>query len=304
MGRERIQKVIAAAGLASRRGGEDLIRAGRVTVDGRLAIIGEQVDPTMQRVAVDGNPLPARVGPRSYWALNKPAGVVSTVRDRHADRTVMELLPPEARNGARLYPVGRLDEESEGLLLFTDDGAWAELLLHPRYGVEREYLVGLDRSVNKLQKAALRGGIELEEGLARLAVLDDTTPAQVRNLTALIAPSHVELRWYRIVLGQGWKRQIRRMFDAVDMPVRRLVRVRVGTLKLTDLAAGEARRLTRHEVSLLASCARAETSPRGDKPLRAQASPPFTGSAAKSTALVAPPPPAARVEDLPEDPPE
>src|ERR1035437_9420150 len=132
MARARIQKVMAAAGIASRRGGEDLVRAGRVTVDGRLAIIGELVDPEMQRVEVDGNPLPASVGPRSYWALNKPAGVVSTVRDRHADRTVMELLPPEASRGTRLYPVGRLDEESEGLLLFTDDGAWADLMLHPR----------------------------------------------------------------------------------------------------------------------------------------------------------------------------
>lgn len=280
MPRERIQKVIAAAGIASRRGGEDLIRAGRVTVDGRRAVIGEQVDPEMQRVAVDGVPLPARVGPRSYWALNKPAGAVSTVRDRHADRTVMELLPSEARVGTRLYPVGRLDEESEGLLLFTDDGAWADLLLHPRYGVEREYMVGLDRSVTKVQKAALRGGIELDEGLARMDVLDDTTAAQVRNLTTLLAPPHPELRWYRVVLAQGWKRQIRRMFEAVGMPVRRLVRVRVGTLKLRDLAAGEARRLTRHEVSLLASCARAETSVRTVKrPAAAPAAAPVTAPA-------------------------
>lgn len=285
MTRERIQKVIAAAGISSRRGGEELIRARRVTVDGRVAIIGEQVDPEMQRVEVDGNPLPARVGRRSYWALNKPAGVVSTVRDRHADRTVMELLPQEALSGTRLYPVGRLDEESEGLLLFTDDGAWAELILHPRYGVEREYMVGLDRSVSKLQKAALRGGIELEEGLARIDVLDDTTPAQVRNLMALVAPPHSELRWYRVVLAQGWKRQIRRMFDAVGMPVRRLVRVRVGTLKLTDLAAGQARRLTHHEVSLLASCARAENGTRVEKRSRPKASPPAAGSAARPSEL-------------------
>jgi len=272
MARERIQKVIASAGIASRRGGEDLVRAGRVSVDGRPAKIGEQVDRELQQIAVDGNPLPDSVGPRSYWALNKPAGVVSTVRDRHADRTVMELLPPEARLGTRLYPVGRLDEESEGLLLFTDDGAWAELMLHPRYGVEREYLVGLDRSVTKVQKAALRDGIEMDEGLARIDHLDDATPAQVRNLAALLEPPHPELRWYRAVLAQGWKRQIRRMFDAVGMPVRRLVRVRVGTLKLTDLKAGEARRLTRHEVALLASRARSEKAGRPERPARAQAS--------------------------------
>ncbi len=266
MTRERIQKVIAAAGIASRRGGEDLVRAGRVTVDGRPAIIGEQVDPEMQRVAVDGNPLPAAVAPRSYWVLNKPTGVVSTVRDRHAERTVMEFLPPEVRKGSRLYPIGRLDEESEGLLLFTDDGAWAELMLHPRYGVEREYMVGLDRSVTKVQKAALRNGVELEEGVARFDHLDDVTPAQVRNLMAILSPPHPELRWYRVVLAQGWKRQIRRMFDAVGMPVRRLVRVRVGTLKLTDLRAGEARRLTHPEVTLLASCARLKMSARPQTP--------------------------------------
>ncbi len=264
MTRQRIQKVIAEAGIASRRGGDDLVRAGRVTVDGRPAILGEQVDPEMQRVEVDGNVLPAAGGPRSYWALNKPAGVVSTVRDRHAGRTVMEFLPPDALR-ARLYPVGRLDEDSEGLLLFTDDGAWADLLLHPRYGVEREYMVGLDRSVMKAQKMALRTGIELEEGLARVDHLDDLTPAQVRNLLLLLEPPYPELRWYRVVLAQGWKRQIRRMFDAVGMPVRRLVRVRVGTLKLTDLRAGEARRLTRPEVSLLASCARAQTTTRPPK---------------------------------------
>jgi 23S rRNA pseudouridine2605 synthase len=269
MARERIQKVIASAGIASRRGGEDLVRAGRVTVDGRPALIGEQVDRELQQIAVDGIALPASVGPRSYWALNKPAGVVSTVRDRHAERTVMELLPPEARRGGRLYPVGRLDEASEGLLLFTDDGAWADLLLHPRYGVEREYLVGLDRSVTKVQKAALRDGIEMDEGLGRIDHLDDATPAHVRDLMALLDPPHPELRWYRAVLAQGWKRQIRRMFDAVGMPVRRLVRVRVGTLKLTDLKAGEARRLTRQEVALLTSRARSEKTSRAGRPARA-----------------------------------
>ena len=262
MTRERLQKVIASAGIASRRAGEDLIRAGRVTVDGRPAIIGEQVDPELQRVLVDGMPLPKADGPRSYWALNKPAGVVSTVRDRHAGRTVMELLPADARREARLYPVGRLDEESEGLLLFTNDGVWADLLLHPRYGVEREYMAGLDRSVTKAQKIALRTGIELEEGVARLDRLEDATPAQVRAMLELLEPPHAPLRWYRVVLAQGWKRQIRRMFDAVDAPVRRLVRVRVGSFRLTDLHAGEARPLVHGEVTQLASCARTATNTR------------------------------------------
>jgi 23S rRNA pseudouridine2605 synthase len=260
--RERLQKVIASAGIASRRAGEALIRAGRVTVDGRPAIIGEQVDPELQRVLVDGMPLPKVDEPRSYWALNKPTGVVSTVRDRHAGRTVMELLPADARREARLYPVGRLDEESDGLLLFTNDGVWADLLLHPRYGVEREYMAGLDRSVTKAQKIALRTGIELEEGVARLDRLEDATPAQVRAMLELLEPPHAPLRWYRVVLAQGWKRQIRRMFDAVDAPVRRLVRVRVGSFRLTDLHAGEARPLVHGEVTQLASCARTATNTR------------------------------------------
>jgi 23S rRNA pseudouridine2605 synthase len=266
MTRERIQKVIAAAGLSSRRGGEDLIRAGRVTVDGRPAIIGEQVDPGMQRVEVDGNAISGVSAPRHYLAMNKPAGVVSTVHDRHAPHTVMDLLPPDLPFGTRLYPVGRLDHESEGLLLFTDDGTWADLLLHPRYGVEREYLVGVDRSLSKEQKALLRSGLELEEGVARLDHLDDTTPAQVRNIMAVLEPPYPEYRWYRVVLAQGWKRQIRRMFEVVEVPVRRLVRIRVGTLKLGDLPAGQARRLTRHEVALLASCARSQATPRVQAP--------------------------------------
>jgi len=217
--RERIQKVLANSGVASRRGGEDLVRAGRVTVDGRGAVIGESVDPEMQKVLVDGKTLPEAPAKRSYWLLNKPSGVVSTVRDRHAERTVMELLPPDVRRRARLYPVGRLDEDSEGLLLLTDDGKWADLLLHPRYGVEREYFVGLERSVMKEQKLALRNGIELAEGTARLDHLDDVTPAQVRNLMLLLDPPHPEYRWYRVVLAQvpsddpgvraqlGWQRR-------------------------------------------------------------------------------------------------
>jgi 23S rRNA pseudouridine2605 synthase len=220
----------------------------------------------MQRVEVDGNVLPSVSGPRHYLAMNKPAGVVSTVHDRHAPHTVMDLLPPDLPFGTRLYPVGRLDHESEGLLLFTDDGTWADLLLHPRYGVEREYLVGVDRSLDKEQKAILRSGIELEEGVARLDHLDDSTPAQVRNIMAVLEPPFPEYRWYRVVLAQGWKRQIRRMFEAVEVPVRRLVRIRVGTLKLGDLPAGQARRMTRHEVALLASCARSQATPRVQGP--------------------------------------
>ena len=258
MTRERLQKVIAASGVASRRGAEEMIRAGRVTVDGRPAVIGEQVDPQVEIIGLDGRLLPEAPRSHSYWALNKPAGVVSTVRDRHAFRTVLDVLPPEAKS-ARVYPVGRLDEMSEGLLLLTDDGTWADLLLHPRYEVEREYVVGLESAITKAQKAALQDGIQLEEGVARIGRLEEVTPIEVRKLEALLQPPYGALRWYRVVLTQGWKRQIRRMFEAIEQPVSRLVRVRVGTFRLTGLQPGEARRLRMHEVRTLAACAHRET---------------------------------------------
>jgi 23S rRNA pseudouridine2605 synthase len=286
MEKVRLQKVIADSGLQSRRGAEELIRNGRVRVDGRLATIGEKVDAGTQRIEVDGRALPAAPTQRAYWMLNKPAGAVSTTRDRHADLTVMELLPADLRK-RRMYPVGRLDEESEGLLLFTDDGAWADLLLHPRYGVEREYMVGLERSVTKAQRAALKDGVELEEGLARVDRMEDATPAQVRDLLAMLAPPHQELRWYRVVLGQGWKRQIRRMFDVVGSPVRRLVRVRVGSLRLAALDPGESRPLTHQERTQLASKARVKDG--AARPDQAAASGPAAASAASSAPAVRPP---------------
>jgi 23S rRNA pseudouridine2605 synthase len=250
MAAERLQKVIAAAGLASRRGAEDLIRDGRVTVDGRPAVLGEQVDAALQEVRVDGNQLPTREA-HVYWVMNKPVGFTSTVHDRHALQTVMELLPEETQ-ASRLYPVGRLDEDSEGLLLFTNDGAWADRLLHPRYGVEREYLVGLDWTISKEQRLALRLGIDLEEGKARVERLDNVTLEEARKYLQLLQPPHEQLHWYRVVLAQGWKRQIRRMFDAIDQPVRRLVRIRIGTLRLVDLRVGDSRRLTQREVRQIA----------------------------------------------------
>ncbi len=255
----RIHKVIAAAGVASRRGAEELVRAGRVSVDGRPAEVGQSVDTETQRILVDGKPIASPDAPRAYWVLNKPAGVVSTVRDRHAARTVLDLLPPDVRHESRLYPVGRLDEESEGLLLLTNDGAWADQILHPRYAVEREYMAGLSEPVTRRQRAALLGGVELEEGIGRFDLLEEASDAQARRVLDLLEPPYPQLRWYRVVLAQGWKRQIRRMFSEVGQPVRRLVRVRVGSLRLTGLGPGESRPLHRREVAQLAASARRQT---------------------------------------------
>ena len=169
MPEERIQKVLAAAGVASRRAAEELVAAGRVRVDGKPATIGQKVDPVVATIEVDGTPVGIGAA-RAYVALHKPAGVTSTTRDRHAETTVLELIPTAlAPDGTRLYPVGRLDQDSEGLLLLTNDGDWAERVLHPRFGVEREYAVALERPLTSDQVRALNAGIRLEEGLARLA---------------------------------------------------------------------------------------------------------------------------------------
>src|SRR6185295_15302357 len=247
---ERLQKVLAAAGVASRRASEELIAAGRVTVDGKRATLGQQVDPDKAVILVDGRPIGA-AAQTTYLLLNKPAGVTSTTRDRHAATTVLDLVPtaliPE---GARLYPVGRLDQDSEGLLMLTNDGDWAERVLHPRFGVEREYAVALAAPLTPDQLSALNAGIRLDEGLARLTSrLRSASRTETAQLSSTLdPPADPRLMWYRATLSQGWKRQLRRMFGAVGAPVLRLVRVRIGTVRLGDLRSGRARSLKAPEI--------------------------------------------------------
>ena len=254
MPEERIQKVLAAAGVASRRASEALVAAGRVRVDGRPATIGQKVDPERQQVEVDG--LPVGIGANlTYVALHKPAGVTSTTRDRHAATTVLDLVPTAlVPDGTRLYPVGRLDRDSEGLLLLTNDGAWAERVLHPRYEVDREYAVALAAPLTADQTRALARGVALEEGLAVLVgPLRPTPLGETRRLAATLDPApERDLVWYRATLRQGWKRQLRRMFAAVGTPIVRLVRVRIGPVELGTLRSGGARRLKAPEVAALA----------------------------------------------------
>jgi 23S rRNA pseudouridine2605 synthase len=245
----RIQKALADAGVASRRAAEELVSEGRVTVNGEPAQIGQRVIPGQDRITVNGRV----VGPnqaRVYLAMHKPAGVTSTVSDRHAEQTVVELVPRDIREAAgRIYPVGRLDLDSEGLLLLTNDGEWAQRMLHPRFGVEREYAVGLAVPITVDQVRALEQGIELEEGRALLLGLRPATGAEVARLagvatTGFRGDRQAPLHWYRAILGQGWRRQIRRMFTAVGAPVSRLVRVRIGPLRLAGMPVGEVRELT------------------------------------------------------------
>ncbi|MEO8207503.1 MAG: pseudouridine synthase [Chloroflexota bacterium] len=290
MPEERIQKVLAAAGVASRRGSEVLVAAGRVRVNGRVAVIGEQIDPASAQIEVDG--IPVGVGAaRTYVALHKPAGVTSTTRDPHAEATVLDLIPTAlVPDGTRIYPVGRLDLDSEGLLLLTNDGEWADHVLHPRFGVQREYAVALERPLDHEQAAAIRAGIMLEEGLATLAAtLRPATAIETRTLVELLHPAPLEdLTWYRAVLAQGWKRQLRRMFAATGAPILRLVRVRIGTVRLDRLPTGRSRLLRAPEIRQLGAVSAGAGRP---KPTGPKATGPRTSGpkgAAKASQTVTP----------------
>jgi 23S rRNA pseudouridine2605 synthase len=269
---ERVQKVLAAAGVASRRAAEELIVAGRVTIDGRVAVLGDRVDPATADIRVDGRRIGGPERPR-HLLLNKPVGVTSTVKDRHADRTVVDLVPPGLARGARLYPVGRLDADSEGLVLLTNDGDWAQRVLHPRHALEREYAVGVDRPLAPQAIEALVAGIPLEEGSARAVAVRLATSAETRRLLETLdgtTRAYRELVWYRVTLAQGWKRQVRRMFGAVGEPVRRLVRVRFGTVRLGDLAPGTCRDLTAAEVARIGAAPGSAPGTRKSAPRYAQ----------------------------------
>ncbi|TFH14625.1 MAG: rRNA pseudouridine synthase [Acidimicrobiales bacterium] len=223
---ERLQKVLAATGYGSRRVCEDLIAAGRVTVNGAVAILGRRVDPDVDRVEVDGAPIGVRPG-LVYYLLNKPIGVITTARDTHGRPTVLEQVPREPR----VFAVGRLDVDTEGLLLLTNDGQLANRIAHPSHGIEKEYLVevhGGQASPGALR--SLREGVELEDGI--------TAPARV---------SQPDPGVLRIVIHEGRNRQVRRMCEAVGHPVRRLVRTRIGPLVDRSLKPGQWRNLTSDE---------------------------------------------------------
>jgi len=231
---ERLQKVLASAGIASRRDCEALIAAGRVTVNGRVVVVpGTRVDLEHDEVRVDGQPIrmPAK---RTYIMLHKPAGVVSTAEDTHGRPTVLDLVDVPAR----VFPVGRLDIDSEGLILLTDDGELAYALTHPSFEVEKEYRVLLDRPLTPEALRSWRNGVLLDGEM--------TAPAWVEMIGT--APEGV---WVRIVLREGRKRQIRAVAKLLGYEVRRLIRVREGNLLLGDLPPRSWRYLTDEEVAAL-----------------------------------------------------
>ena len=225
----RLQKVLAQAGLGSRRVCEELIERRRVLVNGELAVLGRRVDPEVDVIEVDSAQIGAKAG-LVHYLLNKPAGVVTTASDPQGRPTVVELFPAEPR----VFPVGRLDADSEGLLLLTNDGDLTHRLTHPSFGVDKEYLVEVEGEPHRGALSRLREGVELEDGR--------TAPAKV----ALLDP-----RILRVTIHEGRNRQVRRMCDAVGFPVLRLVRTRIGPLSDRTLGPGAWRPLVQDEVRAL-----------------------------------------------------
>ncbi len=222
----RLQKVLARVGFGSRRVCEELIADGLVTVNGEVAELGRRVDPLHDRVAVDGVPVGVRPD-TVHYLLNKPAGVVTTASDTHGRPTVVDLVPETPR----AFPVGRLDMDTEGLILLTNDGDLANRISHPSHGVEKEYLAEVAVGPSRAALRSLRQGVELDDGL--------TAPAKV----ALVAPTLV-----RLTIHEGRNRQVRRMLEAVGHPVLRLIRTRIGPIRDQRLAPGTWRELTTAEV--------------------------------------------------------
>ena len=227
--KQRVQKILARAGYGSRRTCDDLVAAGRVAVNGEVAILGCRVDPDHDVVAVDGLPVPVRPG-LVHYLLNKPRGVVTTSSDPEGRPTVVELVPREPR----VFPVGRLDIDTEGLLLMTNDGDLAFRLTHPSGGVDKAYLVQVRGTPTPAEIRRLREGVELEDGT--------TAPAR-----ASLTPPDL----LRLVVHEGRNRQVRRMCEAIGHPVVRLARYRIGRLSDPSLAPGEWRALSMDEVRAL-----------------------------------------------------
>jgi 23S rRNA pseudouridine2605 synthase len=230
----RLAKYLAHCGVASRRHAEELIASGKVSVGGRTVTDPAREVDESSGVEAQGRPVSPE--PREVWIVNKPAGVVSTARDPGRRQAVVELVDSKRR----LYPVGRLDADSTGLIMLTNDGELANLLTHPRYGVKRGYRVRLRRPASESQLRRLRRGVELEDGL--------TAPAGVRR----VSPRVLE-----VTIAEGRNRQLRRMIEAVGNEVVKLARIRYGSIDLGKLPEGKARRLRRPEVQRLWKDARA-----------------------------------------------
>lgn len=247
---ERLQKILSGAGVTSRRAAEVMITEGRVSVNGvTVTELGSKADPEKDKIAVDGKPVSMQKN-KIYLLLNKPAGYVTTMSDPSGRPVVTELIKgiPE-----RLYPVGRLDFNTEGLLLLTNDGDWANKLAHPSHEVEKEYLVKIRGVLGSDKIALLSGGIQLEDGM--------TAPAKIELIRAL--EKNV---WFTMTIHEGRYRQVRRMCEAAELPLVKLKRIRYGNILLGDLKTGEYRLLDPAEARMLAGV---EKKPRSEQMTKA-----------------------------------
>jgi 23S rRNA pseudouridine2605 synthase len=231
---ERVQKILARAGFGSRRANEELIAAGRVRVNGKVIKLGDKADATVDTILVDGQPIP-KEEPLTYIALHKPRGVLSDIDQVDPRETVRDLIPVPGH----LFTVGRLDYDSEGLILMTNDGELANRLTHPRYGHEKEYRVLVTRRPEPEQLTIWRRGVVLPDG-------HKTIPAQV-----MVEGPAGKGAWLRVVLREGRKRQIREVGATIGLPVERIIRIRIGKLELGNLKLREWRHLTAAEVDAL-----------------------------------------------------
>jgi 23S rRNA pseudouridine2605 synthase len=235
----RLQKLLAQSGVASRRKCEELMLAGLVEVDGEVVTrLGTKVDPATAVIRVEGRRLPP-VSPHVYLVLNKPAGVTSTMSDPHAARTLAEFV---ADRPERLFHVGRLDTDTEGLILLTNDGDFAQKMAHPSYEVEKTYVAEVDGVVAKATLKRLRDGVTLEDG-----------PVQVR--AAKVRSSHGDRSIVELVIHEGRNRIVRRLLDHVGHPVRRLTRIQIGPVRLAGLNQGSLRELDDRELGVLLDAA-------------------------------------------------
>ena len=231
---ERLQKIIASRGVTSRRKAEEMILAGRVTCNGRVSVLGESADPDKDIILLDGNPLPSG-SETMYIMLNKPKGYVTTLADEKGRKNAAQLV---SDCGCRVYPVGRLDMDSEGLLLFTNDGDFANKLMHPKHEVNKTYRVWVKgyapNAVEQLKKPVILDGYTISKPSVRIISVENKENAELE-----------------IIIHEGRNRQVRRMCAMVGMKVLRLVRIAEGAVFLGDLPAGKWRRLTERELELL-----------------------------------------------------
>ena len=253
----RIQKLIAEAGLGSRREAEEWIREGRVEVNGRVAHLGDRADPGADAVRLDGKRVRPASGPKTYILLNKPRGFVTTVSDPQQRDTVLDLLPGGLRRGVK--PVGRLDVQTEGLLLLSDDGDLARQVTHPSSGCEKEYVVKVSGVPAERDLERLRRGIRLEGR--------PTRPCRIERIATTRSAGEGN-SWLRVVLTEGRTRQIRRMLEIIGHPVSKLKRVAIGPIRDDGLPTGAHRRLADREVRALRASLRRNppVSPRARRP--------------------------------------